>query len=294
MFNAAVFALLALDLFGVRREVRELGVREAVARCLAWVGLSMGFCALVWRWNGAQQGVEFLTAYLVEYSLSVDNIFVFVLIFSYFKIAQQYRHRVLFFGVVGALVMRGTMILLGMELVARFRWTLYFFGAFLLVTGVMMFFKDDGGVDLEQCLVVRLCRRWLRVTPHDHGAKFVVREGGRLMFTTLALALVAVEVMDLLFALDSIPAVFAITQDSFIVYTSNICAILGLRAMYFLFAKVASQLVYLHFGIAAVLTFVGAKMLAAHFIAIPTFASLGVIVFFLTVAVAASLRAVRK
>jgi tellurite resistance protein TerC len=293
-FNAAVLVLLAIDLFGLHRRAHEFGVREAALRCLAWVGLSMAFCALVWHWKGPQKGVEFLTGYLVEYSLSVDNIFVFVLIFSHFKVPPEQRHRVLFFGIIGAFVMRGTMILLGMELVAKFHWTLYLFGAFLLATGVQMFFKEDADVDLEHSPVLRFLWKWMRVTPRHHGAKFTIRENGALLFTPLAMALVAVELMDLLFALDSIPAVFAITQDPFIVYTSNICAILGLRAMYFLFAKVVTQLVFLHYGIAAVLSFIGAKMLLAHFFTLSAPVSLGVVVLLLAIAVVASLLAPKK
>jgi tellurite resistance protein TerC len=293
-FNAAVLVLLAVDLFGSRGKAHEPGVREAALRCAAWIGLSMAFCALVWHWKGQQKGVEFLTGYLVEYSLSVDNIFVFVLIFSYFKVPPEQRHRVLFFGVIGAFVMRGAMILLGMGLVAKFQWTLYVFGAFLLATGVRMFYKEDSDVDLDRSFALRLCRKWMRVTPRHHGANFIVRENGALAFTPLALALVAVELMDLLFALDSIPAIFAITRDPFIVYTSNICAILGLRAMYFLFAKVVAQLVFLRYGIAAVLAFIGAKMLLAHFFSVSAPLSLAVVALLLAIAVAASLLAPRK
>ncbi|MEI8340251.1 MAG: TerC family protein, partial [Verrucomicrobiota bacterium] len=260
---------------------------------VGWICLSLAFNALVWHWKGHQKALEFFTGYLIEYSLSVDNIFVFVLIFSYFKVKPEHQHRVLFWGILGALVMRGGMIAVGVKLVTRFEWMLYVFGLFLLVTGVRMFFKSEEEVDLEN-FIVRFCRKWMRVTPEFHGARFFVKIDGVWAMTPLALALVVVDVMDLIFAVDSIPAIFAVTTDPFIVYTSNICAILGLRSLYFLLAHLANRFAYLQYGLAAVLSFIGLKMLIAGWVHIPVGISLGIVALCLFVSIVASIAAARK
>src|SRR5581483_10055269 len=243
-FNAVVLVLVALDLFVFHRNVRTVGMRDAAVSTLAWVALSLGFNAFVWHWRGPEKALEFFTGYVLEYSLSADNIFVFVLIFSWFKVRPEHQHRVLCWGIIGALVMRGAMIGLGVKLVTSFSWTLYIFGAFLVITGIRMFFKSEEEAEVEN-VVVRVCRKWLRITPDFHGAKFLVRVNGAWALTPLALTLIVVDVMDLIFAVDSIPAIFAVTTDPFIVYTSNICAILGLRSLYFLLAGLADRFAYL-------------------------------------------------
>ena len=273
-FNLGVLILLGLDLFVFHRKTRQAKPWELAAWSLGWVCLSLGFNAWIWHWHGKEKALEFFTGYLIEYSLSVDNLFIFVLIFSYFKVKAEHQHRVLFWGIFGALLMRGAMIAVGVQLVTRFEWMLYFFGLFLLVTGVRMFFKKNEKVDLEN-FAVRFLRKW--VTPDFHGSQFIVKINGVWAFTPLALVLVILEAMDLIFAVDSIPAVFAVTTDPFIVYTSNICAILGLRSLYFLLAHLADRFIYLQYGLAAVLSFIGLKMLIAGWYPIPIGISLGIV-----------------
>ena len=287
-FNAVVLLLLALDLFVFHRKAHVVTLREATAWSVIWIVLSLGFNGLVWHLGGHEKALEFFTGYLIEYSLSVDNIFVFVLIFSFFKVRAEDQHRVLFWGIIGALMMRGAMIAVGVKLVSAFSWTLYIFGLFLVITGVRMFFKKENSDDVENG-VVRLCRKWLRVTPEYHGSKFFVRINGAFAFTPLALVLIVVDVMDLIFAVDSIPAIFAVTTDPFIVYTSNICAILGLRSLYFLLAHLAGRFAYLHYGLAAVLIFIGVKMLVAELRRIPILLSLAIVAACLAVSVIASM-----
>ncbi|WP_298406031.1 TerC family protein [uncultured Chloroflexus sp.] len=298
-FHAVVFFVLALDLGVFHRRSHRVSAREAGIWTLVWISLSMTFNGLIWLWRGPEDALNFLTAYLVEYSLSVDNIFVFVLLFGYFRVPPQYQHRVLFWGILGALLMRGSMILLGAALIERFQWILYLFGAFLFVTGVRLFWQDDDPeVDPQQNPLARLVRRFLPVTAELRGDRFFVREEGRLNATPLLLVLVIVESTDLLFAVDSIPAIFGITHDPFIVYTSNICAILGLRSLYFLLASFMRAFYYLRFGLAIILSFIGVKMLTplvtgwflgGHGLHIPTTVSLAVIVVTLLASVAASI-----
>ncbi|PYJ74454.1 MAG: hypothetical protein DME72_02870, partial [Verrucomicrobia bacterium] len=235
-FHIGVFIALIVDLVSFKHRGRELSMRAAAQRSVLWVLLSLGFNGLVWYIKGAQAGLDFLTAYLVEYSLSVDNIFVFVLIFAYFRVPPRAQHRALVWGILGALVMRGVMILCGIALVRRFHFILYLFGVFLLITALRMFFGKHPSRDFGESWVMRGCRRLFRITPEFHNEHFKARVNGRWMLTPLALALIVIDIMDLIFAVDSIPAVFAITQDAFIVYTSNICAIIGLRSLYFLLA----------------------------------------------------------
>ena len=292
-FHLGVFAVLAVDLVGFNRKAHVVSIKEAAIWSLVWVALSLCFNLLVLHLKGMDDAVDFFTGYLIEYSLSVDNIFVFVLIFTYFQVRRKYQHRVLVWGIIGALIMRGLMIWLGVALVERFSWILYIFGAFLLITGLRMLVSHGEEIDLESNFVLRFCRRWMRVTPDYHGESFIVKQGGHWMLTPLALVLIVIDIMDLVFAVDSIPAVFAITQDEFIIYTSNICAILGLRSLYFVLAHVIDRFIYLKTGLAIVLGFVGTKMITARFFHFPNWASLVVIVSVLTVTIILSLRATR-
>ncbi len=294
-FNAFVIALLALDLGVFHREAHVVSVREAAIWSAVWVTLSLGFNYFVYRFLGPQAGLEFLTGYLIEKALSVDNIFVFVLIFGYFGVPAKYQHRVLFWGILGALLMRGTMIGMGALLIERFDWILYVFGAFLVFTGIRMAREDESRIEPEANPVLRLVRRFLPVTTTYHGQRFFVREpvgrGGKVrrVATPLFVVLVFVETTDLVFAVDSIPAIFAITRDPFIVYTSNILAILGLRALYFLLAGIIHKFHYLQLGLSVVLVFIGVKMLLADIYHVPTAVSLGVIALVLGASVAGSL-----
>jgi TerC family integral membrane protein len=293
-FHAGVFIALAIDLSSFKHRGRELSMRAAGFRSVVWVVLSLAFNALVWKTRGAEQGLDFLTAYVIEYSLSVDNIFVFVLIFTYFRVPPMSQHRVLVWGIVGALVMRGIMIGLGVALVSRFHFILYLFGIFLVVTAVRMFFGKQEDQDFGKNWLMRLCRRSVHVTNEFRGEHFTARVNGKFMLTPLALVLLLIDVMDLIFAVDSIPAVFAITQDVFIIYTSNICAILGLRSLYFLLAKLVDRFIYLKTGIAILLGFIGLKMISADFLRIPNWISLGIIIVVLTVTITASMIATKR
>ncbi|MGI8956389.1 MAG: TerC family protein [Chthoniobacterales bacterium] len=292
-FHLGVLIALAVDLFTDRGHHR-ISLPSAVRRSLVWIGLSLGFNVFVWRWQGADQAVDFFTGYLIEYSLSVDNIFVFGLIFAYFRVPPRYEHRVLIWGILGALVMRATMIGLGVALVSRFHFVLYLFGAFLVITGFRMLFGKSQPINLEQNFILRLVRRMLPVTSDYHGPKFIALVRGRRVLTPLALVLIVIEVMDLVFAVDSIPAVLAITRDTFIVYTSNICAILGLRSLYFLLANLVTRFVFLRYGLAIILCFVGLKMLVEWWFRIPSWLSLIIIVTVLAATTIASLFATRK
>jgi tellurite resistance protein TerC len=293
-FNAGILLLLAVDLLFFRRAGRGMSARAAVLSSLAWIAVSLACGAGIWLGLGRDSGLQFLTGYLVEYSLSADNIFIFVLIFDYFQVAQTNQPRVLSWGVFGAMVLRGAMIGAGALLLAHFHWVLYIFGIFLLVTGCRMLFASESKMDIAANPVLRFCRRTLPMAQHDHGAKFAVWENGALRFTPLALVLIVVEGVDLIFAVDSIPAVFAITQDPFVVYTSNVCAILGLRSLYFLLAGAVPHLRYLKLGLAVVLVFIGGKMLLAFWYAIPNEWSLAIVVAILVAAVAASRIPARK
>jgi len=288
-FHVGVFIALIVDLVSFKRRDRELSMRAAVQRSVLWVILSLCFSVVVWRLKGPQHGLDFLTGYLIEYSLSVDNIFVFVLIFAYFRVPPRAQHRVLVWGIVGALVMRGVMILCGIALVRRFHFILYLFGLFLLITALRMFFGKYERRDFGESWVIRICRRAFPITNEFYNEHFHARVDGRWMLTPLALALIAIDIMDLVFAVDSIPAVFAITQDPFIVYTSNICAIIGLRSLYFLLARLIDRFIYLQTGLAVILGFVGIKMIVADYYPISNWISLGVIVLVLAVTITISM-----
>jgi tellurite resistance protein TerC len=293
-FHIGIFIAVTADLAQFKRRDRALSMRAATHRVVIWVVLSLLFNLLVWKIRGPEKGLEFLTGYLIEYSLSVDNIFVFVLIFTYFGVPPMAQHRALVWGILGALIMRGIMIWCGIALVQRFSFVLYFFGVFLLVSAFRMFFGKMAPQNFGEGWVMRLCRRTFPITREFYGEHFKAKVDGRWMLTPLALALIIIDVMDLVFAVDSIPAVFAITRDPFIVYTSNICAILGLRSLYFLLANLINRFIYLKSGLALVLAFVGIKMIIADFVHVPNGLSLVVIVLILAVTITTSMIGTRK
>jgi len=294
-FNAGVLAVLAIDLGIFNKKAHAASVKEAATWSAVWITLSLGFAGLILTLYGKDPALEFVTGYLIEYSLSIDNIFVIVLIFSYFRIPEKYQHRVLFWGIIGALLMRGTMIGAGALLIQRFHWIIYVFGAFLIFTGIRMATHDEADIEPEANPILRLVRRILPITHDYRGQEFFVKEPPTrgappaIMATPLFVVLVLVETTDLIFAVDSIPAIFAVTRDPFLVYTSNVCAILGLRSLYFLLAGVINKFHLLKLGIAAVLTFVGVKMLLSGYYEIPIHLSLLVIVGVLAVSVIASI-----
>ena len=289
-FSLFILLMLSLDLGLLNRKAHAITYREATTWSVVWVTLEMIFAGLVFWYQGTERGLEFVTGYLIELSLSVDNLFVFLLIFSYFKVPAKYQHRVLFWGVMGALVMRLTMIFVGAVLINRFHWVIYIFGAFLVYTGIKMFRQEELDIQPEDNPVVRLVTSIVPITRHYEGENFFTRVNGKLTGTLLLLVLVIVEVTDLVFAVDSIPAIFAITTNTFIVYTSNVFAILGLRSMYFLLAGVVEKFQYLKMGLAIVLTFIGMKMLVvAVGIHIPIWISLIFVAVVLLSSVAASL-----
>jgi tellurite resistance protein TerC len=291
-FNAFVLAMLAVDLLVFHKEAHEVRAGEAATWSLIWIALALLFGAGVYSFMGRDAGLEYFTGYLIEKALSVDNIFVFVLIFSFFRVPARYQHRILFWGILGALLMRGAMIAGGAYLIQQFHWIIYLFGAFLVFTGVRMATQTNHDLDLESSLAIRLIRRIVPVTSAYHGQRFFVREqaahGSQLVATPLFVVLVLVETTDLIFAVDSIPAIFAITQEPFIVFSSNVFAILGLRALYFLLADVIHRFHYLKVGLSLVLVFVGLKMLAVDLYKVPIGVSLGVIVLVLGASTAAS------
>jgi tellurite resistance protein TerC len=289
---AVILAMLSVDLVAHRRE-HVVSMREAALWSAVWVALGLGFGALVWTVYGAQAGGEYFAGYLIEKSLAVDNVFVFALIFTYFAVPREYQHRVLFYGVLGALVFRAIFIAGGAVLIDRFSWILYLFGAFLVLTGWRMFRHRHDETDPGKNPVLRLVNRFVPSVDEYHGQKFWVRKGGTWVATPLFAVLVLIETTDIIFAVDSIPAIFAVTQEPFLVFTSNAFAILGLRAMYFLLAGLMHRFIYLKVGLAAILVFVGIKMLLLDFYKMPLAISLGFIAAAITISVAASLRATR-
>ena len=295
-FNAVVLAILALDIGILNRGSTRISLKRAAAMSGAWVLLSLSFGVGVYHVMGHRAGLEFFTGYLIEYALSVDNIFVFVLIFAYFQVPERYQHRVLFWGIIGALVLRGAMILAGAALVARFQWVLYLFGAFLVFTGLRMALqKEESAYDAERDPLFRIARKLIPFTSDFREEAFFVREpdaAGRLRrcATPLLLVLLVVDTTDVVFATDSIPAIFAVTRDQFIIYTSNICAVLGLRALYSVLSSVMDKFHYLKLGLSVVLTFIGVKMLVEAVFPIPILVSLAVVAAVLITSVVASLR----
>ena len=293
-FNLCVLLILAIDLGLFNRHARAITIREAAAWTAVWVTLSLLFNAWIFVSHGHRPGTEFLTAYLVEQSLSMDNIFVFLLVFRAFGIASRFQHRVLFWGVLGAIMLRGSMIALGTVLIQRFEWILYFFGAFLLYAGGHMFFRGQEDFHPERNPLLGWARRIFPMAESVDGEQFFVREGGRWAITTLFLTLLVVESSDVVFAVDSIPAVFGITREPFLVYTSNICAILGLRSYYFLLSGALEMFQYVDEGVSIVLVFVGLKMLAEPWIHVSPLVSLAVVCGILGTALAVSIIAARR
>ena len=303
-FNIFVLLMLALDLGVFHRKSHAVSMKEALTWTIVWISLSLLFnlgIYLYWdvmvpdsSYTNGEAALAFLTGYLIEKSLSVDNIFVFILIFSFFAVPDQYQHRVLFWGILGALIMRGTLILVGSVLLETFHWIIYVFGAFLIFTGIRMARHQDEELNPDQNPIVKFFRRFMPVTENYEGDKFFIRRAGTLFATPLFLVLLVVESTDLVFAVDSIPAIFAVTRDPFIVYTSNVCAILGLRAMYFLLANVMHQFQYLKLGLSVVLTFIGVKMVIIDLYHIPVAVSLAVVASVLTISILASLWKTRQ
>lgn len=289
-FNGFVLCMLALDLGVFHRKAHVVSLRESLTWTFVWVTLAMIFNGWIWYQFGSEKGLEFFTGYVIEKSLSVDNVFVFALLFSYFKVPLLFQHRVLFFGILGALVMRAAMIFAGVALIAKFGWIIYVFGAFLIFTGVKMIVQRDEEMHPENTPILRWFKRVMPVTDDFRGNHFFVMENGVRMATPLFVVLLMVEISDVIFAVDSIPAIFAVTTDPFIVYTSNVFAILGLRSLYFALAGVMDKFHYLKLGLGVVLTFVGVKMILAHTPwKIDTGISLGVIVGVLVISVVASI-----
>ena len=289
-FLSGVLLMLALDLGVFHRKAHVVKVKEAAFWTGVWVTLSLTFGYVIYRWLGQEKAVEYLTGYVLEWSLAVDNIFVFVIVFNFFRTPLKYQQRVLLWGVLGALVMRGLMIGVGVTLIENFHWILYVFGGFLLITGLRMLFgKDDHDTDLSSNPAIKLVRRVFKVSPEYDGQRFFTVRDGVRMATPLLLVLVVIEFTDVIFAVDSIPAIFAITTDPFIVFTASIMAVLGLRSMYFLLAHVVHRFVYLQTGLAFVLVYIGVKMLLLDVVHIPALVSLAVIVSVLAVSVVASL-----
>ena len=302
-FVLCILFFLAVDLGVLNKRPHVVSFKEALRWSVFWCILAMLFAIALVPLRGREEAVEFVTGYVIELSLSMDNVFVIALIFAFFRVPPQNQHRVLFWGIIGALVMRGAMILAGAALVQRFQWTLYFFGAFLVFTGIKMLFTDDEGVEPEKNPVIKLARKLFPIAEGTHNEKFMVRVNGRKLLTSLALVLLMVETTDLIFALDSIPAIFAVTTKPFIVFTSNVFAILGLRSLYFVLAGAIDYFRYLKIGLSVVLIFVGVKMLLAPHdegahrwfqMEIPTFFSLIIIAAILTTAILVSVVATKR
>jgi tellurite resistance protein TerC len=288
-FNVAVLALLALDLGLLRRRPHVIKFREAIAWCAFWISLAAGFAVLVYFWRGPQKALEFTAGYLIEESLSVDNLFVFIMLFNYFRVKPEYQRKVLGWGIVGALVTRALFILLGVGLLRMFHWIIYLFGAFVLYTAFKLLRGEQDQIDPERNWALRVVRRWIPITPEYDGDRFFVTRSNRRFATMLFVTVIVVESTDILFAADSIPAVLAISNDPFIVYTSNVFAILGLRSIYFALAGMIEAFHLLHYGLAAILAFIGMKMIVSGFIEIPTYIALAVVGTILAGSVAASL-----
>ena len=288
-FLGFILFVLALDLGILRKKSHIVTAREAGIWSAVWVTFAMIFCGILFYAFGEQKSKEFLAGYLIEYSLSIDNIFVFVLIFSYFKVPEQHLHRVLFWGILGALVMRGIMITTGVAVITKFNWVIYVFGALLIFTGIKMLYSKMEGIDPENNPVIKLFKKFFPTTKEYHGKQFFIKKNKKLYATPLFIVILMIESSDLVFAIDSIPAIFAITQDPFILYTSNIFAILGLRSLYFLLNSVVTKFKYIKVGVSIILVYVGAKMLASFAYHVKTEISLAVIVLCLSGSILASI-----
>ncbi len=293
LFNAFVLLMLALDLGVFNRKANEISLKEALTWTFVWIFLAMVFNVIIFYWRGQQQALEFFTGYLVEKALSVDNIFVFIMIFSYFQIPSKYQHKVLFWGILGALIMRVIFIFAGVALIEKFHFTIYLFGALLIYTGYKMFYHNNATIEPDKNPVIKVFKKFMPVTPQLHEDKFFVKLDGKRFATPLFLVLILIETTDLIFAVDSIPAILAITQDQFIVYTSNVFAILGLRSLYFALAGVVHRFWLLSYGLAIVLVFVGIKMILIDVYKIPIEWSLVFIATIITGSIILSLR-IRK
>ena len=293
LFNVFVLAMLALDLGVLHRRGHTIGFREALGWSAIWVGLAAAFAVVEFFWHGRAASLEFATGYLIELSLSVDNLFVFLVIFRYFQVPGELQHRVLFWGIVGALITRGAFILAGVSLIQRFHWLIYVFGGMLVYSGIGLLQQGEEEIQPEKNPVLKLFRRWMPVTEDYVGEKFWVRQPG-LYATPLVVVLLVVETTDIVFAVDSIPAVLAITLNAFIVYTSNVFAIVGLRSMYFAVAGMMEWFEYLHYGLSLVLVFIGAKMLVSHYYVVPTAVALGTVAGVIALSVVASVVWPRK
>lgn len=299
LFVVFVLLMLALDLGILNRKAHVVHFKEAIGWTIVWVSLAGLFAVLLTQWGHVMTGnhakpnselaLEFVTGYLIEESLSVDNLFVFLLIFRYFKVPAEHQHRVLFWGILGALVMRAIFIGVGVTLINRFHWVVYIFGAFLVYVGVRLFFQHGEESDPSKGAIVKFFRKHMRLTDEYHGGRFTIIKNGIRYFTPLALVLVVVETTDVIFATDSIPAILAITRDAFVVFTSNVFAILGLRSLYFALAGMMRTFHLLHYGLSVILVFIGVKMLSSHFFEIPIVIALGVVVGVLALSIAASL-----
>ena len=293
-FGSVIAVMFVLDLFVFNRKSHEIKFREALTWTIVWVSLAMAFNLGVWYYMGPAKALEFFTGYLIEESLSVDNLFVFIMIFSYFHVSRAQQPKILKWGIIGALVMRGVFILLGIELIERFHWMVYVFGAILVYTGFKMAFGGDEKVEPEKNPLVKLVRRFIPITKRSWGDKFFIKRRGIWSATPLFLTLIVVESSDLIFAVDSIPAVLAVTHDPFIVYSSNVFAIMGLRSLYYLLAHVMEMFAYLKLGVSFILAFVGAKMLLVDVIEIPLLLSLGMIIGTLTISILTSVLLAKK
>ena len=293
LFNVFVLAMLALDLGVFNRRAHSVTFREALGWSAVWMALAAGFAVLVYFWHGRAASLEFATGYLIELSLSVDNLFVFLVVFRYFRVPAELQHRVLFWGILGALITRGAFILAGVGLIQRFHWLIYVFGGLLVYSGIKLLRQSDEDINPEKNPLLRLFRQWMPVTDDYVGERFWVRQPG-LYATPLVVVLLVVETTDIVFAVDSIPAVLAITLNAFIVYTSNVFAIVGLRSMYFAVAGMMDLFEYLHYGLSLVLVLVGAKMLVSHYYTVPTAAALGTVAGVIAISVVASVVWPRK
>ena len=294
-FTAFIVLMLAIDLIVFHKKEHEIKLKEAISWAVVWITLALLFNLLVYHYFGHKLALEFLAGFLIEKALSVDNLFVFIIILSYFAVPAKLQHRVIFWGVLGALIMRAVFVLTGAILLEKFEWLIYVLGAFLVYTGAKTFFGDDDDkIQPDKNPVIKLVRKIIPITSDFRESAFFVREHGRLYATPLFLVLIVIELTDVVFAVDSVPAVFAVSRDPFIVYTSNIFAILGLRALFFVLSKAMKEMEYLKYGLGFILAFVGTKMLVSHYYKIPVLISLGIIISVLSLTVVASLRAKKK
>lgn len=287
-FLAFIFLILFIDLGVFHKNSHEVKIKEALTWSAVWIALALLFNLGIYYFMGKEKAIEFFTGYVIEKSLSVDNLFVFIMIFTFFQVEAKYQHKILFWGIIGALIMRAIFIFAGVGLINKFHWIMYIFGAFLLFTGVKMLFQKEETIDPDKNIVVRFFKRFFAVTNKNHGDNFFVKENAKIVATPLFIVLIMIEFTDLIFAVDSIPAIIAISKDSFIIFTSNVFAILGLRSLYFALAGITKYFIYLKYGLSAILVFVGIKMIGAEFFKLSSMLSLAIIVGILLISVLAS------